>query len=263
MSTNNFSQIVELLEFSNPLDFYFLQIMKRRKDNPDLDKGVRIIKDFYITSQEDLLDKQEEIIALCDEHNARATIRLNKRNLGVCALHCYKEMLDKKIQRIESGEESLRVLTMLNDVGLIPKWTPLEITSLIMKDIATTSYNDAEDLDELKFIMAKVAGHKPATVYENSSKSVRANKRWVVDIDSVDPAFQAEVQRIIEEIHSEMAAKKTHDYKIICNIPSKNGCHLITGIFDSKAFDTKIKSAFGKDVKVDIQKDSTTNLYIP
>ena len=41
---NNFQKIKPVLKFENENDFYFIQILKRRKDNPEMDRDVKVIK---------------------------------------------------------------------------------------------------------------------------------------------------------------------------------------------------------------------------
>ena len=80
MTRDNFNLIRPLLNFESSDDFYFIQIMQRRKDNPDMKTGVKIIKEFYIDNLEQFDNKQDQIIEMAHKYNARATIRLNKRS---------------------------------------------------------------------------------------------------------------------------------------------------------------------------------------
>jgi hypothetical protein len=72
--------IRDFLVFDTNDDFYFLQILQRKKENPQLGSNSRVIKNYYITSENSLLEKYEEIKALCTLFNARASLRLNKRS---------------------------------------------------------------------------------------------------------------------------------------------------------------------------------------
>ena len=72
--------ILSLLNFETSDDFYYLQILQRKKENPQLGSNSRVIKNYYINSQDYLLKHYDEIKKLCEVFNARASIRLNKRS---------------------------------------------------------------------------------------------------------------------------------------------------------------------------------------
>jgi site-specific recombinase len=61
-------------------DFFFIQIMKRRKDNPGMDRDTSIIKTYYVSSLEYFDKKVDSMVELCEKNNARLTMRINKRN---------------------------------------------------------------------------------------------------------------------------------------------------------------------------------------
>lgn len=96
MTVDNFDKIKELLEFSDNDVFYFVQIIRRRKDpgNEDMSTGSRIIKSYYIESIDYLDAKKEEITNLCKFFNARATIRINRRSYKKTAHAINKEIAD-------------------------------------------------------------------------------------------------------------------------------------------------------------------------
>lgn len=68
------------MNFESADDFYYLQILQRKKENKDLDRNSRVIKNYYIKNLDYLFEKYDEIMKLCKEFNARASIRLNKRS---------------------------------------------------------------------------------------------------------------------------------------------------------------------------------------
>lgn len=104
---NNFQQIKELLNFNNPDEFYFVQIIQRKKDIKETDKikflgtnnNNRLIKSYYIYSINQLDRFEPEIIKLCETFNARAGINLNKRNQKTISL----EMLELLARDIRVG----------------------------------------------------------------------------------------------------------------------------------------------------------------
>lgn len=78
---NNFEQIKGLMDFSLEGTYYFIQCLRRSKDQPEDDSQTSnniVIKDYYIKSF-DYFDKVfPEIQTMCDVFNARAYIRLNR-----------------------------------------------------------------------------------------------------------------------------------------------------------------------------------------
>lgn len=77
---DNIEKVLPFLHFDSADDFYFLQILQRKKENPQLGSNSRVIKSYYIKSHKYLLDRYEEIKKLCEVFNARAMMRLNKRS---------------------------------------------------------------------------------------------------------------------------------------------------------------------------------------
>ena len=101
MEINNFKQIAKLLTFESGDDFYHLQILKRKKDCPDHERGgnnnARCIKTYYIKNVDYLLNKEQEIIGLCEMFNARAYINLNKKSFKKASLHLLSIISDRII----------------------------------------------------------------------------------------------------------------------------------------------------------------------
>lgn len=74
---NNFDLIKSKLNFQNEHSFYFIQILKRKKENPEMKAYSIPIESFYIFSIEQYEKIEKRIIELCDMHNARAYIKMN------------------------------------------------------------------------------------------------------------------------------------------------------------------------------------------
>lgn len=97
MIIDNFWLIKTLLDFKDMDDFYFLQIIQRKKDGNDVqsaNNGYRTIKTYYIRSLEDFERRKDAIIQLCEQNNARAYINLNVRNAREVALVAAKAYID-------------------------------------------------------------------------------------------------------------------------------------------------------------------------
>lgn len=95
---NNFDQIRELLSFDSEDEFYFVQILQRKKDNPDNAHGSnnssRLIKAYYINSLEKFDRQKDEMIHFADFFNARVGINLNKRSYEKTAFNTLKKVAE-------------------------------------------------------------------------------------------------------------------------------------------------------------------------
>lgn len=78
---NNWEILKGIITFDNPGDFYIIQIIKRRKDNPDLDKTSVILKEKYATSQKYLESRLPEWMEYAKTNNARIYINPNRRDM--------------------------------------------------------------------------------------------------------------------------------------------------------------------------------------
>lgn len=76
--TDNFDKIIPLLNWRTSDDFYFLQILQRKKDHKEgikvngANNNSRLIKAYYVKSLESLNFYKPKIIELCKLFNARA-----------------------------------------------------------------------------------------------------------------------------------------------------------------------------------------------
>lgn len=79
------------------------------------------------------------------------------------------------------------------------------------------------------------------------------DKRWLIDIDTEDMVNLEQIRKDIVEIQSEVLNR---DYKILAEIPSKSGIHIITNPFNLAKFSKKWPS-------IEIHKNNPVNLFIP
>jgi hypothetical protein len=194
---DNFEIINTLLDFPRPNSFYFLQVLKRKKENPDLKSNSVVVNNFYLYDKNDLYKLKDRVIEDCTKNNARAYINLN--------------VLD------------------LEKVGL---FTLNKITELIIKG----------DYKAIKNAYASTCG----------SHHSEENKRWVIDIDTHDRDYINAVRREIEQLQSEI---KNNQYKILAEVPTKNGLHIITNPFRLDKFKQKFP-------EIETHKNNPTILFI-
>ena len=161
---DNFELIKPLLSFDKHGDFYFLQILQRKKDGCNVpnssDNQRRLVKDYHITSTEKLDSLRDEIIASCNETGARAYIRLNKRNYRTVSMAFAEETLMK----VRTNQEFGNTFNEINSViGRYPEpgkgnktWIVdidnTNVDSKLVKDIKDIIVNYCQPFDVEKIV---------------------------------------------------------------------------------------------------------------
>lgn len=74
---DNFDLIKQHLDFKNDQSFYFVQILRRKKENPEMKSYSLPIESFYIFNEEDFDKYKPHIINKCEANRARAYIKMN------------------------------------------------------------------------------------------------------------------------------------------------------------------------------------------
>ena len=200
---DNFDLIKSLLNFDEPNSFYLVQILKRKKENPDLGVNARTINVYYIYSKRDLINLKDRIIYDCLHNNARAYINLNRLDTYLVALHAQqisiKYMIDGNFVAVKNAYATA-------------------CGNLRSED------DDDETNDSKKF---------------NVNND---DKKWLIDIDIINDKGEVDITQIelsdkvlstIKELHAENTKK---NYKILAKIPTKNGYHIITNPFNKIKF---------------------------
>ena len=84
MAIDNLQSIIPFMQFDDPNDFYYLQILQRKKENPQLGSNSRVIKNYYINSVDYLEKHYGEIKELC---NRNLTILRNAQQENQNLIH--------------------------------------------------------------------------------------------------------------------------------------------------------------------------------
>lgn len=196
---NNKNLIVPLLDFPHKDIFYFVQVLARKKDHPELGNNSRLIKAYFITSIEKLEKQWEEMVKLAEVFDARIMINLNPRNFRKAGFH-------------------------------------------LLQKIANSMSND--DFFNLHKAYTSVCGEYHSEI----------DKRWLIDIDKEDLGKKDKIVQYVNLAHLTSSSHK--NYKILAEIPSKSGIHIITNPFN--------KDAFGKTFpEIEIHCNNPVNCYIP
>lgn len=83
VEVDNFEMVSKIIKFDNSDDVYFVQIVKRHKDNMGeyfAHNAADYLTYYLFNSVEELNSKKEEIKSICQKNNSRAYIYLNKRS---------------------------------------------------------------------------------------------------------------------------------------------------------------------------------------
>jgi hypothetical protein len=112
MAVDNFDIIKPLLNWKNDDQFYFLQIIQRKKDHKKgkvngTNNNARVVKYYLVPSMEYLDFITPEVKGLCNLFNARAGIVLNQRSYRMCALkvmtHIPKQIINESFNKVNGA----------------------------------------------------------------------------------------------------------------------------------------------------------------
>lgn len=142
---------IELLKYAlPPLDedqYYFVQIMRRKKEHPTMPKSVRIMDEFYITKNKPIKYYENRIIGSCNLHKARAYISVNRRSKKKSAL----KMISHLASLIESDQ--LEPNTMNSIYPTVSGRFPAEPKKKWIIDIDEEDLKDKVDIiDNIKLL---------------------------------------------------------------------------------------------------------------
>lgn len=126
---NNYDKVKSLLVFEKGVTYYFIQVIQRRKDNPELPKSEIQRGFWFITSPEDFELHWERIRKTCEDFNARAYISLIPRSLEKlgkkCLLEYSKRIANNEYSRIFSiPQKNALSIETIHCTNLIkkPRW---------------------------------------------------------------------------------------------------------------------------------------------
>lgn len=111
MIIDNFEKIKNILQFDNEDEFYYCQIIKRKKENEGLGSNNFVAKAYFISSLEELDKNKDEMICLAEHHNARVCINLNRRSFERIAfntlLKVTNQIMNKDYKSIKKAYPSV------------------------------------------------------------------------------------------------------------------------------------------------------------
>lgn len=130
--------------------------------------------------------------------------------------------------------------------------------------ISVNAKNDNEIglplITEISKTLQSKQTHKLKRLYKSVAvKSTSKNKRFIVDVDTLDIEYQKSVAEIINHCHDTKSIIKY-------TVPTRNGIHYVTIGFNVEKF-KQLLSALNENYddipSVDVHKNNPTILYIP
>ena len=163
---NNFKQLEGLLEFNNPGDFYFIQLIQRKKDNPEIERNMNVINNYFFYDIEKYRSLEERIVHECIMHNARAYLRINKRNAKKVGMWMLKKVTDLIISEDYKALKNA-YLSAAGDCHSqeYPRW--IVDVDLPKEDFAIANHNADIIEKTIKYLHEKFNHQKTYTILMN------------------------------------------------------------------------------------------------
>ena len=165
MEIDNLEILKPFLRFDDPNDFYYLQILQRKKENPQLGSNNRVIKNYYINSVEYLESHYHEIKELCKQFNAKTS---EKAGLIIpVVITVYADKSFTFITKTPPAAVLLKKNLNLKSGSAEPNKTKVaKVTKAQLQEIAETKMADlnANDMDHAISMIAGTARSMGITV---------------------------------------------------------------------------------------------------
>jgi hypothetical protein len=138
---NNFEIIKNHLIFPNERSFYFVQILKRKKENPEMKSYSLPVESFYIFSLEQFERVMPHIIEKCEQNRARAYIKMNTLDANSVGL----EAISVLTQELRQGNWKSLSKAFNSACGICGKQDGTEKLYLI--DVDEKEYNSVMGIE--------------------------------------------------------------------------------------------------------------------
>lgn len=106
-AVDNFDLIAPLLHWENENEYYYCQLILRKKDGAttfgNKNNSARLIKSYCFFNIEQFLNKKLEIIEQCEKFKCRAGINLNKRHEERVTYELLRQLTDRIITKNFKG----------------------------------------------------------------------------------------------------------------------------------------------------------------
>ena len=181
-------------------DFYFVQIIQRKKDGvnlPSYTSGARTIRSFYFFNKEEFIRQESYIKELCDKNNARAYFWVNPRNTVDVACESIKQFAEL----IKNGNtrQGVAVYDRATGISRSLNYDKLWIVDIDSKDLEyikkimdVINYCRGKEGNKILYTIPTLNGHHLITKKfdkEQFAQELAINKLDQVDVHNDNPTL--------------------------------------------------------------------------
>ena len=234
MTIDNFDRLGKLVsqkdlvtKKANDDSFWKIELVRRKKDNDEF-KSSQLIASYNVHTYDELIEKKELIVSICNATGARAYMSINRRSEHQAAL----DMM-VKLSTLRASNAKFYMKTIYESVMLSTK-VPHEKRLLI----------DADDLsrDEVIDLIQIVD-----TCVNNLSLR-----------EGCQLLPEALIDGLLRYKYTNDDNDRFYDNAICC-VPTPHGWHVISKVFDQEKFGYECMERFGKTF--DVHSNNITLLY--
>ena len=240
-----------ILKYDNKGDFYFVLILKRRKDSKGhMVEGVnednRLIKHFFLYSLDYYDRKLDAIRKLCNDNDARAYILPQRRNDLTVLLALHQKVGELIAERIKNATTGLHTLMSQRD----------NLLAILTKFLENDGQNLFDDEDK-RHVNSMLELKKKETTSDRYGQGIHFDhlirscvagchlsdrKRWLIDLDHddacfkdmTDDEFNAYVERVIAKIGEIRHLYRMPEKFDLTVVPTPHGKHIVTEPFNKQ-----------------------------
>lgn len=226
---DNFDVLQQLFSFEDQHDFYYVYILKRRKENPDMTKGEQFIKEYLMKSHDDFYRLKEEIVNIAEENNARVYVSLNKKNLIKIGRYIAARILTNSLKEYKRSDIQIE-FSNTNDI--------LQNVNRIMSSVLSETASGTQR----RFLDSEIS---------KCDADSRQNKKWLIDLDWDLVPIE---QNIVESI-------ERNGGRVLLKYRTPNGYHLAVTPFNKSEFTKDLKDVLNKPIQEVLSQRAITILY--
>lgn len=226
---DNFDILQQLFSFEDQHDFYYVYILKRRKENPEMKTGEQFIKEYLMKSHDDFYRLKKEIINIAEENNARVYVSLNKKILIKIGRYVAARLLTNSLKEYKRSNIKIEFSNTNDILRNID-----QIMSSVLSETATGT--------QRRFLDSEIS---------KCDADSRQNKKWLIDLDWDLVPIEQDIVKSIEK----------NGGRVLLKYRTPNGYHLAVSPFNKSEFTNDLKDILNKPIQEILSQRAITVLY--